>query len=480
MSKITIRTIGFLFTLLLGFGCKKDAELIKINADAGPSFIDIETENYMIELNAQAVKTGQIGTWKVYIGENGVFEDAHSPNTKFYGEPGVTYQLIWEVREGDQYQTDVITVSYKALEPTILTVIPQDTLFNNISTYLTAEAPKFGTTGTWEIVEGNGGQITMVNDSTAAFVGLKNNAYRVQWTMTFGNQIVSEELAFVTDELRAFAGDDQLDIITDLNDKDQKFFTLEAFLPAGGVGSWTLLSDENAQIYNKDLPHSLFKGDPDTEYELAWKVEVNNTVSTDTVKLRFRGKWGVWVDARDNQEYRFVEINGLEWMADNYNYAEDPGNMSWYYGYAYRAIIEDGHALDDEDERKYYGRHYFITSMLNNPPEGWRLPTSIELDDIIRLYGGELYAKEALREGGESGLEINHPGYLSFSDPSDPAFRHIFKAQDRETLIMTSDINQNTGMGYVFLMNTSMDNVGFAVMNTYYNALTVRFVREKQ
>ncbi|MBD0402193.1 FISUMP domain-containing protein [Flammeovirga sp. EKP202] len=479
-NRLIQNSIGLLLLLVFGFGCKNDTDIVKITPDAGPSFLDIESEGYMVELSARPVDKGQTGTWKVYIGDNGSFEDIHNPTSKFYGEPGVTYQLIWEVTEGDQYKTDLITVSYKELKPSILTEIPQDTLFHNISTYLTAAAPKYGAAGSWSILEGEGGSIEMINDSTAAFVGAKNSAYKVQWTLSFGNKIVSEELDFVTDELKAFAGNDQLDIITDLNSGEKKFYTLQAFLPAGATGDWTLLNDTNGEIYHNNLPHSLFKGDPDTEYELAWKVEIGNTVSADTVKLRFRGKWGIWVDERDNQEYRFVEINGLEWMADNYNYAEDPGNLSWYYGYGYRALIQDGHPLDNEEERKRYGRLYFIEAAMNRPPEGWRLPTAIELDDIIRLYGGELYAKEALKVGGESGLEINYPGYLSFSDISDPAFRHIFKSQEKEVMIMTSDINPSTGMGYVLTMNTSIPNVGFAILNTYFNGMSVRYVREKQ
>ena len=112
---------------------KDDDEPLKLYPNAGPSFIDIENDGYVVQLNAVPVKAPLIGTWRIYNGENGSFENVNDPKTKFYGEPGETYTLGWEIGNGNDYGAASITVSFIPLNPII--VAPSaavDTLKNNV------------------------------------------------------------------------------------------------------------------------------------------------------------------------------------------------------------------------------------------------------------------------------------------------------------------------------------------------------------
>ncbi|NMM48326.1 FISUMP domain-containing protein [Marinigracilibium pacificum] len=480
LMKIICNKYLFLLLIFLANSCSPDEEVFDLNPNAGPSFIDIENEGYVVQLNAVPVKKPLIGTWRIYIGENGRFEDVNDPRTKFYGEPGESYQLGWEISNGDQYEASIITVSFKAMEPVILSpAIDVDTLFNNVSHYLKAEEPKFGASGHWEIVSGSDGRIENDQLGEAEFIGKEYSAYTLRWVLTYGSKEEYEEITFRTDQLKADAGPDRLDI---KNDKAavRKFFNLEGFLPAGATGGWEVIrNSDKAVLYNIDNPNSLVEGIADSLYQLTWKVVIDGYESVDTVDIRFRGKWGMFKDSRDNQTYKFTEINGLEWMAENFNYAANPGNGSWYYGYAYRAVIQDGHAVDTEEDRKKYGRLYDIYTAETSAPEGWRLPTAEEVDALVNSYGGIAYAKEALIEGGESGFNFSYPGYLSFSSSSDPAFRNVFMDQDNVGMFWTSSYG-SSGYGLGFFGDNTSIETGTTIIQFYFYALPVRYVREVQ
>ncbi|MCV9385227.1 FISUMP domain-containing protein [Reichenbachiella ulvae] len=447
-----------------------------LNPNAGIDLLDIENDGYKVKLNAAEVSEGLIGTWRIYIGENGVFEDIHDPKTIFHGEPGVSYHLGWEVSKGKDYDAATITVSFKEMAPKILTDIG-DTTYNNRSVYLEAEAPKFGATGHWEIVSGENGRIENADHFKAEFIGQSDKKYKVRWTLTYGGQEAFRELDFRTDSLRADAGSDNLDVQTSKS-TEIKFYTLEGFLPAGATGAWKIIDGNNGRLHDLDNQNSLFEGVADSLYQLQWTVKLDNEVSKDTVHVRFRGKWGFWKDERDEQVYRFTEVNGLDWMADNFNYAQNPGNGSWYYGHAERSVIKEGHALETESERKYYGRLYDYASAVEAAPEGWRLPTSAEFYDLVSYAGGRLHAKEKITEGGETGIDFNLPGYLEFSSGQDPAFRNVFNEQDSTALYWTANYAYNGNAETIYFSNG--EDYGTTVVTGPYYALPVRYVREVQ
>lgn len=473
MNRTSLYMVAVLiFTFL--WACEKDVAKLQLKPDAGSGFTNVENDGYFVTLGAQAAPEGQEGTWRIYIGENGHFDDVNDPHTNFYGEPGENYLLGWELSRGSEYESSTIDVSFKAMMPVLRTSVV-DTVFNNISLHLTAEEPKFGAEGRWEIVNGLGGRIEKADSHQAQFIGLEYEFYTVRWILSYGSKKEYLDLSFTTDVLKADAGVDQVDLIAS---GDKKFYNLDAFLPAGSTGKWDVLSGEPASVHNIDNPKSLFEGVADSLYTLTWTVDLDGQTSVDTVDIRFRGKWGVWTDPRDKQTYRFAEINGLEWMAENYNYAYDPGVGSVYYGFADRAVIKTGHAIETEEERKYYGRLYNWYTASDAAPEGWRLPTYIEFEDMLVALGGRFYADPMIKEGGESGLDLVYGGYFDRISGEDPAYRNVFNGMDLYGYYWTADYQEDKEATSAYGVIESSEAPGFALLSAYYASLSVRYVRE--
>ncbi len=470
---------GLLILSVIFNSCLKESEEIVLTPDAGNSFIDIENDGYVVTLNAQPAPEGQTGTWRLYMGENGRFEDIHDPHSKFYGEPGEIYLLGWELSVGDNYKAETINVSFKPLRPVIISE-PGDTIYNNISLKLEAEAPKYGATGNWEIIDGNGGRIENTDNHIADFIGIENEPYTIRWSLSYGSKEESVEVSFHTDTLRANAGEDNLDIITSSSENDVKYYNLNAVLPAGATGTWELLDGNGGRVYSNTDPHSVFEGLADSVYTMTWTVRIDLYESVDTLQLRFRGKWGTWVDPRDNQAYRFVKIGKLEWMAENFNYAApwSQYGRNWYYGQTSRANIINGRPVETEEERKFYGRLYNYYGALDAAPEGWRLPTRKDFDELHVLLGGKLYAHDKLVLGGESGVDLNFAGLLSYSGGY-LNNRDNFGDMDISGYFMTAEfIESNFGV-YIWIFSDSGASYA-APLHAYFHGASVRYVRDVQ
>lgn len=477
--KIFIK-ISLIALAIFALACQKDEDSPDLNPDAGPSYIDIENDGYFVTLGASVAPEGQMGTWRIYNGENGRFDDVNDPKTNFYGEPGEKYIIGWELSRGKEYEASLIDVSFKKMNPVIM-AYPGDTIFNNRSLWLESEKAKFGATGLWEIVDGEGGRIDNAETNRGEFIGLENEKYTLRWSLIYGSKKESLEFTFVTDTLVAFAGSDELDIITT---SDTKFYTLDAFMPAGANAQWELLKGDLGKVHILDNANSLFEGVADTTYSLKWTVDLDGEVSSDTVDVRFRGKWGVYTDARDNQTYKFSTFTlgqkgnkyTLEWMAENFNYAFDPGVGSVYYGYADRSIIKSGHAVETEEDRKFYGRLYSFEAAFYAAPEGWRLPTILEYEDMLVALGGPIHADEKIKLDGESGLDLNYPGYFQRYSGEDPYLRNVFDLQDVMGYWWTSSAGDN-GLVNCYSVASEGDLPGSVIVNQSYT-FPVRYVRE--
>ena len=467
-----------LLVLLVAVGaCKKDTNTAAIlNPDAGTDFLDIENEGYKATLQAIPAPEGQVGVWRIYMGENGRFDDVNDPKSNFYGEPGEKYVLGWEISQSGEYEAASINVTFKPLNPIILSS-HQDTIHNNISMYLNAEAPRFGASGKWSIIYGKDASIINAEKNEAEFIGAKFKEYTLRWTLTYGSKVEFKDIKFLTDELKAYAGEDNLDIETS-KAVEEKFFTLEGFLPAGATGKWDILKGQLGTVHSKTVDNSLFEGVADTTYTLSWTVNLNGIESVDTVNVRFRGKWGVWTDYRDGQSYRYTKVGKLDWMADNYNYVAEPGVGSWYYGQAERSIIANGYALETEEDRKKYGRLYDYYAARDSAPEGWRLPTADEFKQLVVDLGGPLYARDQLMVGGSTGIDLNLSGYFEKSSTGDPAFRNVFDGQDKFGMFWLNDYFESAQYASVYDISYSYNEPGVYALRAAFYGLSVRYVRD--
>ncbi|TRX70638.1 FISUMP domain-containing protein [Carboxylicivirga sp. M1479] len=486
--------IGILLSIILVLSnCSKDDDIVNLNPNAGQSFLDVESEGYVVTLNAEEPAEGQEGIWRVYSGTHYKFENENNPKSDFYGVPGEIYRLGWEISQGKEYKAETITVSFKPLNASIVSNVA-DTLFNNVSIELEAEAAQFGAEGRWEIISGDGGRIEHADNHIAQFIGKEATDYELNWILSFDSPVDSsfkvqehKSVSFHTDTLRANAGENNLDIIT-AKEASIKYTNLNAVLPAGGTGVWTLLGSTDGEVLAANDASSVFKGSADQIYQLLWTVQVDNYISTDTVEIRFRDLWGMWTDPRDDQNYRFVVLNGLEWMADNYNYDSKPYSegvhpyteyiRSWYYGQTARAQIKDGVPVEGEEDRKHYGRLYnYYAALFDTPPDGWRLPSFDEFEALMVYLTSEGMTTDDLLHGGKTGLDLIYGGSIAYSNDR-PEQRDYFAEQGIAAYYMVSDYDAEKFQSFGAHISSNYGGIHEIPMSAFFTGISVRYVRE--
>ncbi|MFA9389200.1 MAG: WG repeat-containing protein [Prolixibacteraceae bacterium] len=102
---------------------------------------------------------------------------------------------------------------------------------------------------------------------------------------------------------------------------------------------------------------------------------------------------GEFTDPRDAQEYTWTKIGQQIWMNENLQFYTPDSRC-------------------DQDNCKKYGRYYNWEVAKNVCPEGWKLPSTSEWDQLIKHYGTEELAYHALKPGGISTLNFNLGGYM--------------------------------------------------------------------
>ncbi|MBU0765549.1 MAG: hypothetical protein KJ607_12005 [Bacteroidetes bacterium] len=111
-----------------------------------------------------------------------------------------------------------------------------------------------------------------------------------------------------------------------------------------------------------------------------------------------QNKTGSFTDKRDGRGYKTVKIGKQVWMAENLDFKTVAGCWENY----------------DEENNVHYGSLYNWETALNVCPDGWRLPSKSDFENLIGNYGGE--NKEsftALSVNGDSGFEAPYGGRYS-------------------------------------------------------------------
>jgi uncharacterized protein (TIGR02145 family) len=107
------------------------------------------------------------------------------------------------------------------------------------------------------------------------------------------------------------------------------------------------------------------------------------------------------IDQRDGEKYKTVTINGQRWMAQNLAFKVDSGFLDIY---------------QNTDSVAKYGYFYTWEIAQNICPDGWRLPTVEDVEQLLSYYKSlGVNEFEQLVAGGNSGMNI----YLTGEPTSD-------------------------------------------------------------
>lgn len=114
-------------------------------------------------------------------------------------------------------------------------------------------------------------------------------------------------------------------------------------------------------------------------------------------ELLAAGKYGEFLDSRDGQVYKTIEIGSLVWMAENLNYSVAGS-------YCYK---------NNENYCAKYGRLYTWDVAIDVCPNGWRLPTMYEFESLLKGDGSNLKATSGW--SGEGCVKCNGTNSTGFS-----------------------------------------------------------------
>jgi len=117
--------------------------------------------------------------------------------------------------------------------------------------------------------------------------------------------------------------------------------------------------------------------------------------SSNAFNVQKKTSKNILIDKRDKHKYKIKEINNQIWMTENLDFAN-------YNSYCYNNNIENC---------KLFGRLYTWTSAQSACPEGWRLPSKSDFEDLLKFISpnNNWNRVEAL-SGGSSGFDIKYCG----------------------------------------------------------------------
>jgi len=147
---------------------------------------------------------------------------------------------------------------------------------------LANQAPE-GATGTWTVIQGEGGTFSDVNANNAVFTGQPCTSYTLRWTVAHGSVSRSDDVnvVYYHTPSDAVAGEDQY--FADGRNET----TLAATAAGEGLGRWNIVSGGTGKFDDNLDPTTKFTGQTCTEYVLSWTVSTACGSTQDEVKVHF-------------------------------------------------------------------------------------------------------------------------------------------------------------------------------------------------
>jgi len=250
---------------------------------AGIDQLNILEDSTLLDANFPLIGNG---LWTVLSGTGGTFSDATSANSIFYGTPGETYELEWEVSNNCGATSDLVQIHFFLCTPQpSLADAGTDQLyvaFNSVT--LAANVPMVGT-GEWSVSSGPGGSFSDINLANSIFYGAPGEMYNLVWTISSTCGSTSDDLVIgfqicSPQPSTANAGGDQLNILVDS-------VILAASNPTSGNGLWTIQTGTSGTFSDATSPSSTFYGIQGDSYVLDWTVTTPCGSTSDQVNIGF-------------------------------------------------------------------------------------------------------------------------------------------------------------------------------------------------
>ncbi|MEL6123554.1 MAG: hypothetical protein AAFR14_07510, partial [Bacteroidota bacterium] len=163
-------------------------------ADAGENQDVIDAVSTTLTGNTPTVGEG---LWTILQGPSGgSFVDATDPETTFSGTLGAAYLLQWTISNSPcGSSTDLVTIEFSSPEPPDPAVAGEDIISCDRMVELSAQAIQVGT-GSWSILNGNGGFLTSPASPSSRLVGDYDTTYELEWTTT-NDGLISKDTVVV-------------------------------------------------------------------------------------------------------------------------------------------------------------------------------------------------------------------------------------------------------------------------------------------
>jgi len=165
-------------------------------------------------------------------------------------------------------------------------------------------------------------------------------------------------------------------------------------------------------------------------------------------------KENMFTDERDGQQYKFIKVNDLFWMAENLNF-DTEGSFCF-----------DNIPANCDD----LGRLYKWSIANTSCPEGWRLPDDEDWARLFKYFGGVNVAGKGLKKGGDSGFDALMAGYRDHAN---------FYGKKDESAYFWSSTEQNKNYASFRGMYHNTSNIG-PYTYTKEDAFSVRCVKDSK
>lgn len=219
------------------------------------------------ETNLEAdLPDGALGYWQVLRGENALLSDENDPLAFFQGEPGKEYVLRWNLQFADgsiRYDDVLINLGVGEINGTVETL----ELCSVRTTQISAQAPEAGY-GHWEIDPELGSFEDPFQANTTFYPSFTNQTrYELKWVVS-GTDCPAYTDTLILD----YEFPRRIIALPDV-DCGATEVQLEAFLPEGTLGTWTINSGEGGSFSDIHDPQAVFSGVLGGYYYLQWTFE---------------------------------------------------------------------------------------------------------------------------------------------------------------------------------------------------------------